>query len=130
MIQNLDSHRLQSFVILRNHSLSLLKQFRISVKLGKSNCCSNVRHVALVPGTNDVVFPGSELCLRKGILALPMKGIELKPVVEFFVINTIIMVPENRTTLSCCEVLDSVEPGFNLSVIVARTPLGTTTYYY
>ena len=81
----------------------------VAVELAKPDGGHDVRHVALVPGSDDVVFPGAELGLGEGVLALAVEREQLVGVVDFRVVDAGDGSPGRGAALGGGEVLDRVE---------------------
>ena len=61
----------------------------------------------LIPGADDVVFPGAHLGLCQSVLALAVEAVELILVVHLLVINPGDVPPGRSAALSCGEVFPS-----------------------
>ena len=62
----------------------------------------------LIPGADDVVFPGAHLGLCQGVLALAVEAVELVLVVHFLVVDAGDIPPGGGAALSGGEVFPSL----------------------
>ena len=85
MDQMADLQLIAHRIVLVYYLSPALDKPRITVQLAKAYRGHYVRHVALVPGTDDIVFPGAELGLGKRILVLSVQRQELEHLVDLSV---------------------------------------------
>lgn len=104
-----DAQFIADGVVFLHHLLSSAKHAGIAVQLAQADGCHDVRHVALVPGPDDVIFPGAHLGLGQSILVLAVKGEQLIHLVDFRVVNALQRQPGAGAALRGGEVLHSME---------------------
>ena len=61
----------------------------------------------LIPGADDVVFPGAHLGFCQGVLALAVEAVELVLVVHLLIVDAGDIPPGGGTALGCGEVFPS-----------------------
>ena len=107
--KNLDIVTTYTFSVLFYYFFSSCKKPLVSSKLGKSYSSHNIGHIALEIWSNNIIFPGSKLCLCESILRLSMKCKKHKLMINLLIIHTWDVSPYQRTTLCCGKVLYCME---------------------
>ena len=99
----------KSLVVALDEFVTTCKHLLVTVKLSKTQSRENIGHIALVLSFYNVVLPGCTLVFCVSILGLSVEGKEHILAVKLIVVDTVKATPCNSTTLTCCEVLNSME---------------------
>ena len=127
-------HILECLIVTFNHLTTTLQHTLVTVHLNQTDGSHYVCHIALIPGTDDIILPGTQLRLSQGILVLTMQAQQLSLAIQVLVpglpinfrytaegiLRILIQIlhhlliaerkiPRQGTALSCGEVLDSME---------------------
>ena len=95
-------------VVLLDDVMTALHQAFVAIELLEADGGHDVGHVALVPGSDDVVLPGAHLGLCQGVLALAVEAVELVLVVHLLVVDAGDIPPGGGAALGCGEVFPSL----------------------
>ena len=109
MVKRLNSKGEQGSVITLNNILASRKHAVVTVELYQTQSCLHIRHIALIPWANNVIFPSTKFCLSKGILALAMKTQELRLFIHGLGVYAGNGTPGKATALGGGQVLDGME---------------------
>lgn len=82
MVEDCHGQAFQCGVVSFHNLIPAFQQFGVALHLSQSQGGHDVGHVALVPGSYDVVFPGAELGLGQCVLVLPVEGEKLRDAVK------------------------------------------------
>ena len=85
------------------------QQSGITLHLHQTDSSHDIRHVAFVIGSDDVILPPAELCFRQSIFALSMQRHQLKLFIKPLVRYTRNRPPSQRPSLRSREILDGMK---------------------
>ena len=141
VIQVLEAEFVADLVVAGDDLLSALQKAGIAIQLAQSYGCHDIGHVAFIPGSNDVIFPGASFCLSQGILVLAMERQKHIELIDFAVINAFQGLPGAGSAFRRGEVLDGMEReggevGYRATVLFlaaedagSTETVGTVRYY-
>ena len=100
---------LKQLVIKPHQGISFLQQLRIPAQLHQTDGRHDVRHIALIQGRHNIVFPCAGLGFGQRVLVLPVETQEHVLLIDRLVIQTQSRIPCGGAALGGGEILHRVE---------------------
>ena len=109
MFKRSNAEWLKCSIISINNLFSSRQHSGITFKLFQPYRRRNVGHIALIPCTNNIIFPSAKLCFSKSIFWLTVHAKQLKFVIDILITHAIDYTPCQRSAFSSRKVLDSMK---------------------
>ena len=109
MVENFDAQRLKRGVVTRNELAPSFQHAGVALELRQTDSGGYVRHIALIPRPDDVVFPRAKLRFGKRVFRLAVQREKLEITVNLRVVDSRKAAPHDRAAFAGRKVFNRVE---------------------